>query len=284
MIWHLLTKRAWSRGAIMTLCLALLSACASSQGYRVSGDSVTYTPSGCGSCRGQRPPVARKVIGADAATFRKLGPRKPVAPSLSADYAREYGVDRSAVYYASQKIDGADPESFRFLDGAPFPQDDKAVYVGATRIASENPSRRRFLAEKSGSGYHFWVMGDTLYKQDKPWITGLDYDTFRVISKWYARDKDRIYYIRTADSIVAACDPETFSVLSLPPDAPQGFYNSYEWAKDSECAYYGDIVITEVDPASFEAVSSSIAQDSTRTYEGKYGPRDVGMQLFITPR
>lgn len=278
---------------VSLLCLGLLSACAYvADGYLVSGNRVTYTSQGnCGSCRGGQPPVVQKVVGADPKTFRVIKPQAPVT-YRTCDGGSKYAVDRSSVYVGPHRIEGADPKTFRFLDDVPFPQDDEAVFVCAERIVADNPSQRRLLFPDRDEGRHIWIMGDTIYYMGDPIFTGVDNETVRTISDSYARDKNRIYYFGqlgtySDDVVVDACDPATFEVLNRTPDGAEIFVSFGEWARDSQCAYFGSIVITDVDLASFEAVASGHAQDATRTYRrgfGEFGSDNPDLQIFITPR
>lgn len=78
-----------------------------------------------------------------------------------------------------------------------------------------------------------------------------DYISFTVLSQFYAKDKNNIYFF---EDILENVDKDTFSALS-------GFY-----AKDDKHIYFGDKIFQNVDFDSFKALNIFYAKDKNSVY------------------
>ena len=78
-----------------------------------------------------------------------------------------------------------------------------------------------------------------------------DYISFTVLSQFYAKDKNHVYFF---GDILENVDKDTFAVLS-------GFY-----AKDNKHIYFGDRIFQNIDFASFKALNNFYAKDKNSVY------------------
>ena len=93
----------------------------------------------------------------------------------------DYEVREDGVYYKSELIEGADPETFE--------------YVGFEDVTG---ARFMYARDKSNVYYHKFLIEDA------------DSDTFEVLGCWYAKDTRHIYF---EDNIIEVADVNSFEVI-----------------------------------------------------------------------
>jgi hypothetical protein len=259
------------------LAVALLQACGrepnslfDTAGYHVRGETVYYLNA--------FPGKAFAVEGADASSFRVLDAGyardsaqvwfdgRPVdgadAPSFDVLQRPGFAKDRGHVYRGGQPVSD-DPMHFELLGGE-LTKDGAAVYWSDGRVLSDDPAH--FVIISDTDHYLFTSDRKVVHVNGNP-IAGADPSTFRVIKGGYAEDGSQVFYFTdriagaqrasfevltgpyAADAhrvywmgkAVGDADPATFRVLNA----------AFECSADDSRAYYRDIVIDGVAPASF---------------------------------
>lgn len=115
-------------------------------------------------------------------------------------------------------------------------------------------------------------------------IAGVDSETFQIINKRYAKDKDRVYYSGTP---LKGCNPEKLEILGgqtyfckddqyvfagrtlISNDAPNfKFVKNSSYCKDSKQVFYLSWLVKGADVNSFEAVEGGIhmGKDKNQVY------------------
>lgn len=136
-----------------------------------------------------------------------------------------YFHNNGAVYFRGELIPNADPKSFVPLGKkfAYFAKDQKMAY---------------FLG--------------------KP-IIGADLESFSIISRVHSKDKNHVYY---QEKIIDQADPNT--LISLDGQEPRDKQLNY--LLDANAVYYAGKKIPDSDPASFKIISSSYEKDKHHVY------------------
>lgn len=239
--------QALARVACLPLAAGLVtdapaSSCAAvSSGYEVGRRVVFVTED-----RTRPPPLrsAQVVHGAQAATFEVL--RRPTDErGPCAGRQIEYGRDRRHVFFHAQRIPGADPRSYRFLEGN-YARDRSAVYAFAERLTDRvndfrilaagyaTDGRRHFFDDRVIEGKRFELVGDG--------------------TRGYARTEQRVYLKGQA---LPGADPDSFEL----------FRPEVGITRDRLSVYHKHGVIEGADPASFEQLRGYTFRDRSAVYQ-----------------
>ncbi len=204
----------------------------------------------------------------DYATFRALSFR--------------YAKDSKCVYYENQIVEGADPKSFRVLDGEQhFAQDKNRVYYQASGSSIRDLKSLKHKNMDMGLNDAFHTDGKTVYNSELMAMpAGCDFATIHRIERyrdWYA-DKNRVYY---ENRLLPGANPLTFRIFQSHYVSENHVSNNNkddDYSCDVDHVYYQDSLITGVDIASFicgydYVDSCPFAFDKNRYYQGSPNPR-----------
>ena len=178
--------------------------------------------------------------------------------AVDEDYAR----DVNAMYYATERIEGADPHSFRLL-GEYYGQDDQMTFWASMVVVGADHDSFEVLTNR------FARDATQVYSQGVL-IEGADSKTFVVQGGYYATDDRNTYFLNSLlaeeplsiksydfgyaqvgrwiyfqGNPTEVAEPDTFEVLSP------------SFARDSYWVYFQGNVLDGADPFTFELVSSS---------------------------
>ena len=208
---------------------------------------------------------------ADVGSFKEIR-------ALSFRYAK----DSKCVYYENQIVEGADPKTFRVLEGEQdFGQDKNRVYYQAngTSIRNLNTLRHKNMNEGLHNAFH--TDGTTVYNSELMAMpAGCDFETIHRIEcyrDWYA-DKNRVYY---ENRLLPGAKPQTFRIFQSHYVSENNVSNNNKDANyscDGDHVYYRDSLMSGVDVSSFicgyDFVDTcSFAFDKNRYYKGSPNPR-----------
>lgn len=235
-------------------------------GYRPSGDGVTYGEVGGGVF--PIPPVTSLTFmpGADRKTFESIG--------------EGFAKDKGHVWYKGRELRGADPGTFKRLDYF-FSVDARHAYYHETLLEGSQAASFKILGSGfSSDGVHVYWMGDSLNVTNAAafrvtgiglWAIdgagwwrgneradkgpdGIDAATYEVIRKGprhYSRDRQGVYF--GGEPIVGA-DRSTFAVIEgqdgLSVDK-QGVYS-----RDRTSVYRSGKPVAGADPSTFTLVDA----------------------------
>ena len=189
---------------------------------------------------------SEKVIGADAGSFGPVV--KHVEDTLGARTAI-YWKDKNNVFFEGKRIEKSDAKSFEHISGL-YAKDDNYIYYENKVLTNNDPAKVRFLdggivsdgsalyiySKKSKTPIDYktvevinndggiYVRDSTsiyllFYGSVEPLVKveGADPATFELLERYYAKDKDHVYYYgsdRTAQEVVKlkGADPRKFSL------------------------------------------------------------------------
>jgi len=132
-----------------------------------------------------------------------------------------YARDNRRVYFTDRVLVGAEPASFRLLDES-IGTDGKAIYVSVKRSATTADLDSLTLVD--GQYGYFYRDKDNVYlvflMQDEPFVKaeGADPDTFTILERSYARDKNHVYFFGSYQGKgqrfikLEGADPKTFTI------------------------------------------------------------------------
>ena len=199
--------------------------------------------------------MEKPVTGADPGSFELL--RLPLFERGPCAGRRvEFARDKRHVFYRWQIINGADPQTYAFIDDA-YARDKTAIFSGAKRLTTRvdgfktlgvyaTDGQRHFYRDVVLAGANFRLLGG---EAESP--------------RGYAATTSRVYH---NGQVVAQADPASFELFS--PEV--GI------TRDKRFVFYNDVVVPGADPASLQQVSGYTFKDKTGVYtEGK---RIVGAQ------
>ncbi|MEW6688156.1 MAG: DKNYY domain-containing protein [Pseudomonadota bacterium] len=184
-----------------------------------------------------------RMIGADPASFRALGPSECFAG---------YAADRKAVYYEGARIAGADPQSFRPLEDnyAPhlawYAMDRERWYGAGVPLASRRGGELRIV----NPGYATHPEG-VFYGSRR-----LERDDFEVLGfGGYARSRSHVYF---RGEVIAGVDARSFRLY---PENPG-------YGRDRSHVVMDGKVQTQIDVASFTLLAGGVGRDRNHLYWG----------------
>jgi hypothetical protein len=199
---------------VFVVC-ALLTGCATT-GYGMQGGRWVFVhPAGDSWTDTESDPIE----GADISSFKLLsdseyaadknavyyrGDKIPNAiPSSFRHFGGDYWSDASHVFFVNEELSGANPKTFSPLPIAPWSRDDKLCFRASSLVPSSDP--KTFVA----IDFH-WAKDAThyyAYKFANVFIVPCDYSTMKVLSRSYAKDKDRVFWLGKE---VVGADAATF--------------------------------------------------------------------------
>ena len=198
-----------------------------------------------------KPPkqVAKPLPKADPVSFEVL--RLPLYERGPCGGRRvEFGRDKNHVYYRWQIVQGADPQTYAFIDDH-YARDKSAVYAGARRLTTRVGSFKTLGAYATDGKTHFYqdvVIAGTGFR-----LLGGDAESAR----GYAATDSHVYH---NGQIIGRADARTFEL----------FKPEVGITRDKRFVYFNDEVIPGADPKSFEQVSGYTFKDKSGVYaEGK---------------
>lgn len=193
-----------------------------------------------------------------------------------------YAKDSKCVYYENQIVEGADPKTFRVLEGEQhFAQDKNRVYYQASGTSIRDLKSLRHKNMNEGLNEAFHTDGTTVYNSELMAMpAGCDFATIHRVERyrdWYA-DRNRVYY---ENRLLTGANPLTFRIFQSHYVSENHVSNNNkddDYSCDVDHVYYQDSLITGVDIATFicgyDYVNScSFAFDKNRYYQGTPNPR-----------
>ena len=219
-------------------------------------------------------------LGLDASAGKNIIPISDYTTFRSLSFL--YAKDSKCVYYENKIVEGADPKTFRVLEGEQyFAQDKNRVYyqASATSIRDLKSLRHRNMDRGLNDAFH--TDGKTVYNSELMAMpVGCDYATIHRVEcyrNWYA-DKNSVYY---ENRLLPGASPLTFRIFwshYVSEDYVSKNNKDVNYSCDIDHVYYQDSLITGVDIASFicgyDCVDSvSFAFDKNRYYQGNPNPR-----------
>lgn len=188
-----------------------------------------------------------------------------------------YVIKEDGVYGGSYgqltKIEGADPETFEFIDGQESPwglvvtyaKDKNRVYYYTNVVEGADPESFGVLEE--------WYVKDKNHvynaRSNHEIFQNYDASTFEVLGNWFVKDKNGAYYEHnlSKEAIkIAGADAPSFEILWGTNYLKDKNHVYYYQEKD-----YGELIVKifeEVDPATFvvDVASSPYSRDAKNIY------------------
>lgn len=133
---------------------------------------------------------------------------------------------------------------------------------GMTGMLRKIRSDNYYVIKDNKIYYSMW--GDT--KTGKK-VEGADPKTFKVLYKWYAKDKTRAYF---QEKVIPNADPNSFVVLSP------------KFVKDNNRVYYGNMILRNADTKTFEVFeeNKNFARDKKKIYYDQEIINDADRETF----
>jgi DKNYY family len=114
-----------------------------------------------------------------------------------------YSSDANYVYYGRTRVEDADPRTFQFVEPIRFniTKDKDGVFVGGNVLRDTDPTtfvlwKDNYFRDKN---HHYYIDFQVANQID----TSLDIESFEILSPYYAKDKNNVYYqglvLREAD-------------------------------------------------------------------------------------
>ena len=215
-------------------------------GYAV-GPGVTYFLKDASA----NPPKQREeaLPKADVGSFEVL--RLPLYERAPCGGRRvEFAKDKNHVYYRWQVVQGADPQTYAFIDDH-YARDKSAIYAGARRLTTRVANFQAKGAYATDGKAHFYR--DVVIPGRGFRLLGGEADAAR----GYAASDSRVYHNGQA---IARADAKTFEL----------FKPEVGITRDRRFVYFKDAVIPGADPQTFEQVNGYTFKDKSGVYtEGK---------------
>ncbi|MEZ0391424.1 MAG: DKNYY domain-containing protein, partial [Pseudobdellovibrionaceae bacterium] len=154
-----------------------------------------------------------------------------------------YAKDAYRVYFGAYVVTNADAANFApvSLDMA---IDKNWIYLRDSKAWNRKSSRKHL-------GQNYWLVDGAIYFQ-KALIPEADIDSFQVLSRFSAKDKNFVY--RT-DKVMPTAKVDSFRVLSE------------KFSVDSSQVYFQEIVIPGADPSTFIPISDSYGRDARAVFK-----------------
>lgn len=214
-------------------------------GYTVGAEVTYFLKDSANPAKG----IEKAVAQADPGSFELL--RLPLFERGPCAGRRvEFARDKKRVFYRWQVVNGADPQTYAFIDDI-YARDKSAIYAGAKRLTTRVGSFKTLGAYATDGRQHFY--SDVV-------IAGAG---FRLLggeaqsARGYAATASKVYHDGT---VVAQADARSFEL----------FKPEVGITRDKRSVFFNDGVIPGADPATFEQVNGYIFKDKTGVYtEGK---------------
>jgi hypothetical protein len=256
-------NRAWIPSLFVALAGASAGALAmtcspATSGYTVGSSGVAYFLKDATA----KPPkqVENPLPKADAGSFEVL--RLPLFERGPCGGRRvEFARDKSHVYYRWQIVQGADPQTYAFIDDH-YARDKSAVFSGARRLTTRVDSFKTLGVYATDGKAHFYQ--DVVIPGAGFRLLGGDAEAAR----GYAATDSRVYH---NGQIIGRADARTFEL----------FKPEVGITRDKRFVYFNDEVIAGADPKTFEQVSGYTFRDKSGVYiEGKriYGAQAASIR------
>lgn len=202
---------------LMLSVLATVFTCCN--GYKIESDEVYFVD--WNEARGKKKVLIR---GADAKTFKALDQSRYAIDKNSVYYEEKklagadpktfvslpsyYGKDKHYAFRGASKIEGANGETFKILEGGVYSRDNKDYFFETAALHVSDIKSFKFLNEVDK--YSGWAKDKTHYYIFFNKYPLADYESFTHLGKGYAKDKWQAYF---EDKVVEGADPATFTVI-----------------------------------------------------------------------
>lgn len=107
-------------------------------------------------------------------------------------------------------------------------------------------------------------------------MEGADKQSFEVLSFWYSKDRNFVYYVQIDSEAsiykIHEADPKTFEII----DSEYVGWDDV-FGKDKNNVFFGRVIIENADPNTFEVLSSHYSKDKNYVYY-KYSPWDENIR------
>ena len=193
----------------------LLSSCGDK--YEIEGDKVYWINNR--SNEGWRI-IKRELEGVDVNTFE-------------IDDCGYFATDRSFVYFQDKRIEGADAETFEFVEDGFGKDKDHGIYRGSLIVSS-------------------------------------DAETFAVIGRGYARDSNDIYF---GENPLNSCNPPSFKLMSFPEmesNAISSWMYGSPWAGDDCKVYHNGKKVPTENVDSLVILNYLFSKDPSYVFSGAH--------------
>jgi len=173
-----------------------------------------------------------------------------------------YFSDKNHVYYGSEVIEGAHPASFQFV-GKSYFKDDASIFYHGKKVAGDygtfEPIENLYDYAKDKNA--------VFYGGEK--IDELDSKTFKIFPEsYYNKDKYHVYLNR---EMLVEADAKTFQVLND---------RGRSYAKDMNHAYYYGKLIPEADTETFKIFKNIYAMDKNYVYHNETLLKNLDVNAF----
>lgn len=208
--------------------------------------------------KGQLYSDGKIIEGANPDTFVRIGNSGYIKDSKSVFVEVGCGGSGYSIVFCFKKVEGADPQTFRF-NSINMPVDNDHVFYGDKIIPEADPET--FSGHNGGKyGYSYWydknyifVMANNRVGVIKEKCNNLDR-----IGGNYLKCDDKVYY---EDKFLAGADVNTM--------IPVGVTANY--AKDSKTVYFDGEIVVGADATTFDIGDGINAKDKNYTY--RFGKR-----------
>ncbi|MDB6022737.1 MAG: hypothetical protein JWQ04_2594, partial [Pedosphaera sp.] len=164
----------------------------------------------------------------------------------------EYAKDNNKVYWDTEIIQRADPNTFVYL-GNLYAKDKYKVFWREREIKGADPNSFQII-----DGPNLWSRDrKDFYFGERP-VAVMDLASFKIIKNNWARDKTAYYAV-----------PQFATIVKMDCDYPSMRILSEEYALDKNRAYYEGIPIEGADVKSFHVTGTITAKDKFQKYRGK---------------
>jgi hypothetical protein len=142
----------------------------------------------------------------DAQSFQLLG---------EGEAANYYSRDKNAVYYWNMPVPGADPQTIEQMYTGIHAKDNNNVYYLGKPITGADPTtfeviELELVQEYAHDKYIHGKDAQNVYREYRK-LEGADPNTFRVLSEYFTKDRNKVWYLW---SEVTALDAATFEMLN----------------------------------------------------------------------
>jgi hypothetical protein len=161
-------------------------------------------------------PSKTKIIYCKGGNWFELGETDMEADAKSFKVLNGFiGVDKDFVFYTWSKQPNINAHEL-YVDGEGIIKDNNNVYYGGYQnlIATEVPDPKKFHKANPQNGYY-----NSFYKDEQYYYHGynrldVDYNSFEVINKSFAKDKNRVYLIDDFNSKNITIDPNDVQIIN----------------------------------------------------------------------
>ena len=173
-----------------------------------------------------------------------------------------------------EKVDGANPKTFKFTGYNFYGKDDKNVYQGVTKLDGIDPKTFKEIDYETIKDKNGVYILNGNYKKLK--VDGLDVKSFEEIDNNYFRDKNSIYYKMNENIYkLKNADLKTFKILNSADNRYTNF------SKDKNNVYYKNKILDEMDVYSFERIQDNFVKDKNGIYKIEENENNKNLKIIL---